>query len=126
MSNNKTPANTDAAELVDDELPRAVQNGMSQEEYDTWMFLNGKRALNEPYTYAIKQSDLTRFVHQQQQKAVRETLERLLNSRQVIPRHSGTDSFYPSNYIEVVQVENIKQELNRLDNQQSDREDGNE
>lgn len=44
------------------ELPRAVQNGMSQEEHDTWMFLSDKKALDEPYTFAVKQSDLTKFL----------------------------------------------------------------
>lgn len=43
-------------------MPRAVQNGMSQEEYDTWIFLSDKKALDEPYTFAIKQSDLTKFL----------------------------------------------------------------
>lgn len=45
-----------------DELPRAVQNGMSPEEHATWMFLTDKKALDEPYTFAIKQSDLTKFI----------------------------------------------------------------
>ena len=54
-------------------MPRAVQNGMSQEEYDTWMFLTDKKALDEPYTFAIKQSDLTKFL----QKYIRR--EQLLN-----------------------------------------------
>lgn len=55
------------------ELPRAVQNGMSQEEHDTWMFLSDKKALDEPYTFAVKQSDLTKFL----QKYIRR--EQLLN-----------------------------------------------
>lgn len=63
---------TNTTNLVNDDRPRAVQNGMSQEEYDTWMFLADKKGLEEPYTFAIKQSDLTKFIHRQQQKAVRE------------------------------------------------------
>ncbi len=46
----------------EDTRPRAVQNGMSQEEYDTWMFLADKAASDEPYTYMIKQSDLTKWL----------------------------------------------------------------
>jgi hypothetical protein len=44
------------------ELPRAVQNGMSPEEYATWMFLADKKALDEPYTFAIEQTELTKFL----------------------------------------------------------------
>lgn len=51
---------SELGEILD--RPRAVQNGMSQEEYDTWMFLTDKKALDEPYTFAIKQSDLTKFL----------------------------------------------------------------
>lgn len=51
------------------DLPRAVQNGMSQAEYDTWMFLADKPALDEPYTYAIKQVDLTRLIRSIQEKS---------------------------------------------------------
>lgn len=62
---------SELGEILD--RPRAVQNGMSQEEYDTWMFLSDKKALDEPYTFAIKQSDLTKFL----QKYIRR--EQLLN-----------------------------------------------
>ena len=62
---------SELGEILD--RPRAVQNGMSQEEYDTWMFLTDKKALDEPYTFAIKQSDLTKFL----QKYIRR--EQLLN-----------------------------------------------
>lgn len=60
----QTPTNNN------DERPRAVQNGMSQAEYDTWIFLAEKEALDEPYTYAIKQSDLTAFLRYYTQKMV--------------------------------------------------------
>lgn len=46
------------------DLPLAVKNGMSQAEYDTWLFLADKRGLDEEYTYAIKQSDLTEFLRE--------------------------------------------------------------
>lgn len=58
-----------------DERPRAVQNGMSQAEYDTWMFLAEKESLDEPYTYAIKQSDLTTFINRYTQKMILAELE---------------------------------------------------
>lgn len=46
----------------EDKRPRAVINGMPQEEYNTWMFLADKEAGIKPYTYVIKQSDLTDFI----------------------------------------------------------------
>lgn len=42
--------------------PRAVKNGMSQAEYDIWMFLSDKKALKEPYTFAVRQSELIKFI----------------------------------------------------------------
>lgn len=45
-----------------DKTPRAVKNGMSQDEYDTWLFLANKPACSEPYTYIIKQSEITAWV----------------------------------------------------------------
>lgn len=57
---NRQTTTSELGEIL--KMPRAVQNGMSQEEYDTWMFLTDKKALDEPYTFAIKQSDLTKFL----------------------------------------------------------------
>lgn len=51
-----------------DDRPRAVQNGMSQAEYDTWMFLSDKEALDKPYTYAVSSSDLAKLLAKQQAK----------------------------------------------------------
>lgn len=68
---NRQTTTSELGEIL--KMPRAVQNGMSQEEYDTWMFLSDKKALDEPYTFAIKQSDLTKFL----QKYIRR--EQLLN-----------------------------------------------
>ena len=69
---NHTETEVTMSEPVNDEIdkkPRAVKNGMSQAEYDTWMFLVDKLTVNEPYTYAIKQSDLTAFITSQTKKA---------------------------------------------------------
>ncbi len=53
-----------ATNSPEDSRPRAVQNGMSQAEYDTWMFLFDKPVAEEPYVYMVKQSDLTDFIQQ--------------------------------------------------------------
>ena len=68
---------TDSSGL-DSELPRAVQNGMSMEEYHTWMFLADKEAGTEPYTYVIKQSDLTAFIRSSEVATRIDELQRLL------------------------------------------------
>lgn len=52
-----------------EKTPMAVKNGMSQAEYDTWKFLSDKEACNEPYTYKIKQSDLTKLIAQSEKRA---------------------------------------------------------
>lgn len=44
------------------EPSRAVKSGMSQAEYDTWMFLADKETGTKPYTFLIRQSDLTEFL----------------------------------------------------------------
>lgn len=69
------------------DLPRAVQNGMSQAEYDTWMFLADKRGLDEEYTYAIKQSDLTKFLREYRTNTIKSAIE-------VMPKLNSNIDYY--------------------------------
>lgn len=68
-----------------DEMPRAVRNGMSLAEYDTWMFLADKEALDEPYTYKINQSDITALINAE----VRQALDKLEAQSVELPMSSG-------------------------------------
>lgn len=63
--------------------PIAVQNGMSQAEYDTWMFLGDKPALDQEYTYAIKQSDLTKLLRDYRINTIKAAIESLPEKRSI-------------------------------------------
>jgi len=57
--------------------PRAIQNGMSPAEYATWMFLSDKDSGIEPYSYIVRQEDLTRFLQKQNTLSSINELERI-------------------------------------------------
>jgi hypothetical protein len=55
--------------MNDEELPRAVQNGMSQQEYDVWMWAAPKYLDGyEPYTVKAPISEVIKFIESRDQQ----------------------------------------------------------